>query len=407
MTETVSRLDTFRALVGNPQYRRYWASAAVFGISIWAFITAMGWTALDLTDSAFRVSMVTVLYFLPMFVLAIPSGVLADIWNRRYIVIASRGGSAVLVAVMAGMAATGRLTYLWLCLFSIGVGASVVLEIAARQAMLAQLVDSSRLIGATSLTSIQGGVSRVLGPMAVGWLIASYGDAAGYAFFAVCNLLVVYWFFRIRVEPVPVREDRLGMRDDLWRGIQYLRDHRDARAVVTLSILAGIVGWVYIAMLPLMARDVLGGDAATHGYLSMAVGIGSVPGSVALAFSVRIRHEGAIYVGSIVTWGCGVLLFSLSTIFPLSVAALTLAGLGFGLQTVLTRSLLLRIVDPAYHGRVLGTLMLTYGANIMGTLGGGSLAEIIGVPQTVGLSGALILSAAVGVTLWHRPLVRL
>ena len=407
MTEAASRLDTFRALFSNLQYRRYWASAAVFGLSIWAFITAMGWTALELTDSAFRVSMVNVLYFLPMFLLAILSGVLADIWNRRRIVIVSRGGSALLVGVMAAMAATDRLTYLWLCFFAFGVGASVVLELAARQAMVAQIVEPSRLIGATSLTSIQGGLSRVFGPMVVGWLIAARGDAAGYVFFAVCNVFVVYWFFRIRVDPVPVREDRVGMLDDLRRGLVYLRDHRDARAIVTLSILAGIVGWVYIAMLPLMARDVLGGDAATHGSLSTAVGLGSVPGSVALAFSIRVRHEGAIYVGSVLVWGVGVILFSLSTWLPLSLVALTIAGLGFGLQTVLTRSLLLRIVDPAYHGRVLGTLLLTYGANIVGTLGGGSLAELTGVPVTVGISGGLIVAAALAISLWHRPLWRL
>jgi MFS family permease len=83
-------------------------------------------------------------------------------------------------------------------------------------------------------------------------------------------------------------------------------------------------------------------------------------------------------------------------------AALTVAGAGSGLQQVTMRTLLLRITEPAYHGRVMGTLMLTWGANVLGTLAGGGLAESLGVPTVIAGSGVLIIVVALAVVAW-RP----
>src|SRR5690606_33627114 len=83
------REGTVRALFGARSYRLYWYSSAMFGLGIWAFLTALGWTALQLTDSAFGVSVVNVAYFTPVFLFAIPSGVLADTVSRRLLVVGS------------------------------------------------------------------------------------------------------------------------------------------------------------------------------------------------------------------------------------------------------------------------------------------------------------------------------
>ena len=166
-------------LLATPDYRRYWLSSTSFGLGIWAFIVSMGYSAKQLTDSPLRVSLVSVAYFAPMFLLALPSGVLADAVDRKRTVIACRGGCAVVAAGLAGLAAVGHLTYPLLVALCALVGASVVLEVAARQAFVMQVVRPDQVAGATALGSVQGGISRVVGPLAVGALIASSGEAAG------------------------------------------------------------------------------------------------------------------------------------------------------------------------------------------------------------------------------------
>lgn len=404
------RLDTVRILFADPDYRRYWGASAAFGLGIWAFLTAMGWSAAELSDTAFAVSLVTVVYFLPFFLAAIPAGVLADNLDRKTNAMVSRGVSALVGLVMAILAGTGNLTYPILLLGAFLVGLSVITELAARQAFVATLVPTRQLVQASALSSVQGGIMRVAGPLAAGALIDLLGDGGGYGLFAVTGVLFVWWFAGISApgsverapdhEPHPVRE--------IVEGMAYLRAHRDALGIVLISILAGMVGWLYLALMPLVARDVLGGGAVLLGVLNMAVGIGSLPGSLGLAL-VRedFSSEGRLFVAANVTWGIGIIGFALSTVPALSVVLLVLAGLGFGLQVVLVRTILLRIVAPAYHGRVLGTLMLTYGVNVLGTLAGGSLADLLGVSTVVALSGALIIVSTAAVTLWNRDILRI
>lgn len=403
----VARLDSARRLFGDHDFRNYWFSSATFGLGIWAYITTMGWTALELTGSAFQVSVTNAVYFLPMFLFALPAGVAADAFDRRNVILVSRGASGVAVVVMAVMAATGTLTYPWLLVFSFLVGLSIIGELAARQAFVAHLVEPSDLVNATALTAVQGGVSRVLGPMAAGWLIDTVGDTGGYGLFAGTSLAFVWFFSRIRTPGTVERPAERRPLAEIRDGFRYLFGHRDALGIVGISILAGAVGWIHLALMPVVAKEVLEGGSVTLGLLGTAVGLGSVPGSIALSLTRDFRAEGRVYVGAMLLWGTAIVGFGYSRWLGVSVVALGLAGVGFGTQVILVRTILLRIVERNYHGRVLGTLMLTWGANVIGTLTGGSLADIVGVSHVVGFSGATIIAVTLGIVAWNPRLLRL
>ncbi|MDZ7678514.1 MAG: MFS transporter [Acidimicrobiales bacterium] len=401
------RADGVRTLFGMRDFRNYWYGSAVFGIGIWAFLTAMGWTALELTDSAFAVSLTNVVYFLPMFVFALPAGVLADVWDRRWTAIVVRAGGGLVAVALALLAGTAALSFTWLLVLSFLVGLSVIGELASRQAYIAQIVTPDRLTNATALTSFQGGVARVVGPLMAGWFIDRFGDSGGYAMFAVSNLLFVVFFLRIRTPGTAPTRERRRMRTELVDGLGYLRRHRDAATIVMMSVFTGTVGWVYLALMPVMARDVLDGDAVVLGSLSMAVGLGSIPGALLLSLRNRVAGEGRIYIASLLVWGAGIIVFGASRSLPLSLIALFVGGVGFGMQTILSRTLLLRIVDAAYHGRVLGLLMLTWGANIVGTLTAGSLADLLSVSVVIGASGTLVVILTIGLVAGNRRVAEL
>lgn len=403
-----ARLDAARLLFGGSDFRNYWCSSALFGFGIWGFVTAQGWVALELTDDAWKVSITSVFYFLPMFLLALPMGVTADRWDRRRTAITARLTAGVAVTGMTLLAATDHLTYPLLLVFAFLVGASVIAEIPARQAYVAQIVPPTHIMQAAALTEVQGGFSRFLGPLTAGWLIHRFGPGGGFGMFAATNFLFVFFFMRIRVSgAVPRTAEPRHPMEEMAEGFRYLRSHKDALSVMLISIGAGIFGWVYLALMPLMAKNVLHGDSVTNGILGMAVGLGSVPLSVTLATRRGVTAQGRAFVGTTAMWAVGVILFSLSRTVAFSIVALFVAGFGFGGQVILVRALLLRIVDPLYHGRVFGTMMLTWGANIIGTLGAGALARSLGVSTVVGISGVAILVVVGSVVTWNPKLLRL
>ena len=192
-------------LLSDPDYRRYWLGSTAFALGIWGFLVSMGVSARILTDSPLRISLVSVAYFLPMFLLALPSGVLADTVDRRLTVIVSRSVSAAGGLVLAALTASDRLGYGALLALCALTGAPVVSEVAARQAYVTQVVRPDQVVGATALGSVQGGIARVVGPLVAGWLIGQWGQASGYLFFAAANLACVWVFLRIRASGVPER----------------------------------------------------------------------------------------------------------------------------------------------------------------------------------------------------------
>lgn len=389
-------------LLSTPDYRNYWLGSTSFALGIWAFLVSMGYSAKALTDSPFQVSLVSVAYFTPMFLLALPSGVLADAVDRKKTVIVCRTASAVVAMGLSALTFLGSLTYPALLLLCFLTGATVVLEIAARQAFVTQIVEPHQVAGATALGSVQGGLARVVGPLAAGGLIALAGQSAGYLFFALANVACVVVFLRIKASGVPPRASGKPFHE-LVEGLRYVRRTPDAFTIVAVSILTGVVGWTYIALMPSVNKDVLDGGPVQLAMLSAAVGLGSVPPSVLLALRAgHPRHEGALFYGSTVAWGLGVIIYGLTSSTAVALVALTLAGAGSGLQQVLMRTLLLRLTDPAFHGRVMGTLMLTWGANVLGTLVGGGLAESWGVAAVIAGSGVLIVAVPL-VFLARRP----
>ena len=192
-------------LLATPDYRNYWLGSTSFALGIWAFLVSMGYSAKALTDSPFLVSLVSVAYFTPMFLLALPSGVLADARDRRTTVMACRAVSAVVATALSALTFAGVLSYAALLVLCFLTGATVVLEVAARQAYVTQIVRPEQVPGATALGSVQGGVARVVGPLIAGGLIDLAGQGAGYLFFALANVFCVLVFLRIKASGVPVR----------------------------------------------------------------------------------------------------------------------------------------------------------------------------------------------------------
>ena len=393
-------------------YRWFLLSGLTFSGALWVGITAVGWVALELTGSPSGVTLASAVWFAPFVFLALPAGVLADSMDRRQLMIVLRVLSAVLMIAGAVIAFSGQLTYPLLLVLAACNGALIIIEMPARQAYIAMLVPRGQLVNAMAMLSSEGSVSRVVGPLLAGILLDEAGAGGAFLAFAVLCLMIVVFTLRIRTPGRVVRERAPGaaagrMHRELFEGLRHLAGHRDARAVVTLAILAGTVSWVYVTLLPVMTKDVFDGDARLLGTLSAAIGIGQVPSAVLLAFYRNFRHTGVAYLLSMLMLGLSIVGYAVSTSVPLTMGLLALTGLTFSSQQIMLNAILLRIVDPRFHGRVLGAMFLPWGFNVLGLLSAGAIAEALGVQLAVGISGALLVIFACGAVLLRPQLLRI
>ena len=390
-----------------PDFRKLLIGVILLSIGMWTQLTTMGWVALELTGSSFKVSLVSVAWFLPFAFLALPAGALADRTSRKRILISSRGAAVLVAVAMSFLAFTDRMTYPWLVGLTFCIGVTIIIELPARLSFVALLVKPTQLVNAMALVSGQVSVAQVLGPLVAGYFLARSQAGFPFAIFATANLLFVFSVLTVRSSGRTDSPPKGNPFKEIAEGLRYVFHHRDARGMVLLPILTGAAGWVYLALMPVVAKDVLHGDAATLGLLSMAVGLGAIPGTIPLALSRNLKHQGRIYIGLLVTWGIGVMVYAYSPWLPLSFVTLMVVGMAFAATFVLATGIVLRVVEPAYHGRVMGTMNLNWGANIIGTLTAGSIAEALGVSAAVGLSGAFIVAATIGIVLTHPRILKL
>ena len=187
----LARAHSLWGPLGSRDYRLYLLGGLSFSASLWVVITAVGWVALELTDSSAGVTVVNVVWFLPFFLLALPAGVIADVVDRKRLMIAARGLSALLLAAVAGVAIAGHLSFPLLLVTAVLTGALIAIELPARQAYIAMLVPREQLVNAMALLSSEGSLSRVFGPLLSGFLLVNGGASGAFLAFAALNVLVV------------------------------------------------------------------------------------------------------------------------------------------------------------------------------------------------------------------------
>ena len=276
-----------------PDFRKLLIGIVLLSVGMWTQLTTMGWVALELTGSSFKVSLVSVAWFLPFFLLALPAGALADQSSRKRILVASGGAAVFVAAAMSFLAFTDRMTYPWLVGLTFCIGVTIILELPARLSFVALMVKPGQLVNAMALVSGQVSLAQVVGPLIAGYFLTRSEAGFPFAIFAVANLLFALMVLTVRSSGRTESPPGANPLREIMEGLRYVFHHRDARGKVLLPILTGAAGWVFLALMPVVTKDVLHGDAAVLGLLSMAVGLGAIPGTVPLALARNLPHQGA------------------------------------------------------------------------------------------------------------------
>src|SRR6266545_511498 len=248
----------------------------------WMQLVALGWLALELTNSALKVGLVTTLGALPVLMFTLYGGVVADRVNKRRALILLESLLLVEALVLGFLTAFHAISLAWVYALAALGGLVSAFEIPIRQSFQVELVGKSDLMNAIALNSSAFNLSRVVGPAIAGTLIATAGSAACFFLNAASFLAVLVGLVMIRPDPAlhPVSVPR---RTSLREGVAHVFGSRWPRALVLLTAALSVFGSSFIAILPVYARDVLSTGAGGYGALLASFGLGAAAGALSIA----------------------------------------------------------------------------------------------------------------------------
>lgn len=280
-----------------------WAATVVSQIGTWMNDVGAGWLMTTLAPSPVMVALVQAATTLPVFLFALPAGALADVVDRRRLLLAVNAAMAVTAAAMAAVVSAGAMTAPLLLAFTFLLGSGAAFIAPAWQAIVPGLVPRDQLMAAVSLNSVGINVSRAVGPALAGVLIVGVGLSAPFIANSLSFLGVMVALWLWRGEPKAAG----GLPPEhvlpaMLAGLRFARRSPGLRRVIQRALAFFVFASAYWAMLPLIARDVLGGGSALYGVLLGCVGAGAVGGALLLPrLRARIEINRLVLFGGLAT----------------------------------------------------------------------------------------------------------
>ncbi|MEJ1158889.1 MFS transporter [Prosthecomicrobium sp. N25] len=379
----------------NRVFAVLWCATVLGNIGSFMRDVASAWLVTDLSGAPAAVALVQAAATLPIFLLAIPAGVLSDILDRRRFLIAIQILLGLVSLSLMALAQTGQLGVgsLVALTFLGGVGAALMAP--TWQAIVPELVSKGELKTAVALNSLGINIARSIGPALGGLILASFGAGVTYGADVLSYLLVVaalVWWRR-----APDIDDALHERfaGAFRAGLRYARASRELHVVLLRAAIFFACASAVWALLPLVARNLLGGGAGFYGVLLGAVGAGAILGALALP-KLRSRFDAdalLLLAGLTIAGVIGALAFAP----PQGVAVTILVLLGAGWIVALTtlNGAAQAILPNWVRGRALAVYLTVFnGAMTAGSLGWGAVAQAVGISGTLILAAAALLAAA-------------
>lgn len=376
-------------------FRRIWSASLVSNCGHLILGVAAAWEMTRLTDSPEMIALVQTALMIPLMLVALPAGALADMFDRRKIALIGLCVAALMGAGLTVISVADLVTP-WLMLgFLVLIGGGVAFYGPAWQASIGELVPQAQLPSAVALGSVSYNLARSVGPALGGLMVTVLGTQYAFGASAGGYLVLAAAFLLWRRQTVPARLPPESFRRAMVSGFRYARHASGVRNVVIRAFAFGLSGATAIALAPLIARDLLGGGATTYGLLLGASGVGAVAGSLMTAW-IRgwLGPEWAVRVLIIVS-GAALAAIAYSRSLPLSCACFVL--IGFGNMTVISMlNVGVQLSSPRWvtaRALSLFTSALTGGVAI-GSWVWGEAVSSLGLAPVIALSGGALAATA-------------
>ncbi|BBB95276.1 MULTISPECIES: MFS transporter [Bradyrhizobium] len=406
MTEPRDRSDSITAPLRHSIFRRIWLASLLSNLGILIQGVGAAWAMTQMTAEADKVALVQTALMLPVMLISMPAGAIADMHDRRIVALVSLAialTGATILTVLAWLNLVTPNILLALCFV---VGSGMALFGPAWQSSVSEQVPPETLPAAVALNGISYNIARSFGPAIGGIVVASAGAVAAFAANAVLYLplLVVLFLWNRVSEPSRLPRERLNRA--IVSGVRYITNSPSIKIVLTRTMVTGIIGGSVSALMPLVARDLLHGGAQTYGIMLGAFGMGAVIGALNISeIRSRLSGEAAIRVCAL-TMGAAIAAVAVSKQPVITAAALVVAGAVWMLAIALF-NIGVQLSAPRWvAGRSLAAFQAAIAGGIaIGSWCWGRITDAGGVETALLISaGLMLLSPLLGIWLRMPPI---
>jgi MFS family permease len=390
--DTLARTNPFRPLL-HRNFRIFWGGQTLSQTGTWMQAVGEGWLALQLSNSALLVGVVAGASALPVLLLSLYGGVVADRNDKLKLVRIAQSLLLVQASVLWWFTATGRLTIGWLIFLATVNGIISAFEIPARQSFIVELVGREDLVDAIALNSAGFNLARVVGPSIAAVVIGTLGTAWCFALNSMSYLAVLAGLFLVHVPAWQRADTGASPIEGLLEGFRYMRDTPLVNVMVRVVAVSAVFGISFLAMMPVVARNVLNSGATGYGVLLACVGIGALIGALSLAGLGQRVARGQLFMWATYAFAAGLVVFSLMHSLAPAAAILVFVGFGMLLHGALANGLLQSIAPDELRGRVVSAyVFVAVGMVPIGSFIVGALARFIGVDWAIGGCALIVLA---------------
>ena len=391
---------TFRSL-RTRNFRLYFLGQVVSGTGSWMQMVAQAWLVLRLTHSGVALGATLALQFTPMLLAGAWGGVLADRVDKRQLLIATAAASGALALALGAITAAGVVEAWMVYVLAVGLGLVTAVDNPARRSFVPEMVPASDVANAVGLNSTVFTAARVIGPAVAGVVIATLGVAWCFVLNGLSFVAVIVALREMRpreLRPAPAVERG---RRQLRQGLRYAWRNRPVRLALLVTAVIGTLAFNYQVVLPLMAEQEFGGDAATFGTMMALLGAGSLAGALWVAHfgraSTRIMLRAAFALGG--TMAAAALAPNIVT----ELIVLPMVGVTSMVLLSMATAVCNEETAPELRGRVMALFSIAFlGSTPIGAPFVGWVSEVLGPRVGLGIGAVAALGTAALALTWHR-----
>ncbi len=341
-------------------------------------------------------------YSIPLVVLALPGGALADRLNKRNLMVISEVTAGFLSLGVALLIATNSIAIWHLMVASFISGIAFAIGQPAKMALIPELVSRDILMNAIALGSAVFNTARILAPSIGGFLLVFLGMAPVYFIGTFLSVLGIIFLLFMHGEENIQKKSGSSFSDDVRSGFKYVYQNKIIFTIFILIILATMFAQPFQYFLPIFARDILKVGEVGLGWMMAATGLGAVISNLIIASLGNYPRKSLLLLSLMGFLGIMLAIFSNSTIFAPSMIFLVILGMCATGFNTMGNTMLQTHSSSEMRGRALSIMTIAFGMAPLGAMPLGALAEVTGTPLSLTMGGILVTLIAVGIFIFHR-----
>jgi MFS family permease len=388
-------------------YRLFFGGQIISLVGTWMQQVAQAWLVLEISGDPFWLGVVAAAQFVPVMILGLFAGVLADVLPKRQTLLAVQVVMMALAIVLAFLTLSGIVEVWMIVVLALLLGCANAVDMPVRQSFAVEMVGRADIGNAVALNSAMFNGARVVGPAVAGLAIGVFGVGPAFVINAASFVAVIGGLLAMRESELesPARKARPQSPGEvltqLHEGLTYVRRTPLVLLAVVVVGLVATFGMNFSVVVPALVQETLASDASGYGFLMAFSGIGSFGGAIWLAARRRPRPS-FIAIGAIIL-GAAEVALALSGLFAVALVLMLVIGIGTILMAATANTTIQLIVPDGLRGRVMSVYTTVFAGSIpLGGLATGALASSVGIGPTLALGGLLSLVTGLLALVWVR-----